>query len=323
MSARSNKMNQTKKMSAGKITGFVFLGLFVLFVFSGGCFFLGIFAGGLGATGQGGIGLSATANSIYVIDMEGVISGSESTGLLAQATVTPEYMIEQFVAAERNPGVRAILIRVNSGGGSSAASQEIFEELKKVKKPVVVSVGDVCASGAYYISCAADKIVANRSSAVGSIGVILQVPNFEELYKKLGIDYTTIKQGKYKDAGSTDRQLTEEEKALLEEQTFRIYEQFIQDVAESRSLPVEKVKDIATGWVYLGTEAKGLGLIDVIGTYKDAEIIAAELGGIKGAPNIIKMQQFNLFDVLMGYYLGQRLPGIPDIGQDQAYPVYK
>jgi protease-4 len=316
-------MNQAKKMSAGKIVGFVFLGLFVLFIFSGGCFFLGIFAGSFGSTGQGGIGIAATANSIYVIDLEGTISGTESTGLLGQATVTPEYMIEQFVAAEKNPGVRAILIRVNSGGGSSAASQEIFEELKKVKKPVVVSIGDVCASGAYYISCAADRIVANRSSAVGSIGVILQVPNFEELYEKLGIEYTTIKQGKYKDAGSTDRPLTEEEKDLLEEQTFRIYEQFIQDVAETRDLPVEKVREIATGWVYLGTEAKEIGLVDMIGTYKDAERIAAELGGIMGEPNILKQQQFSFFDILMGYYLGKGVRSILDQGGQQDYPVYK
>jgi protease-4 len=316
-------MNQSKKMSAGKIIGFVFLGLFVLFLFSGGCFFLGIFAGSFGTAGQGGLGMAAVGNSIYVIDMEGVISGTESAGLLSQATVTPEYMIDQFVAAEKNPGVRAILIRVNSGGGSSAASQEIFEELKKVKKPVVVSIGDVCASGAYYISCAADRIVANRSSAVGSIGVILQVPNYEELYEKLGIEYTTIKQGKFKDAGSTARLLTEEEKALLEEQTFKIYEQFIQDVAETRDLPVEKVKEIATGWVYLGTEAKDLGLIDDTGTYKDAERIAAELGGIKGEPNILKQQQFNLFDMLMGYYLGRGLPDLTGLGQEQAYPVYR
>ncbi len=299
-------MNQAKKMSTGKIVGFVFLGLFVLFLFSGGCFFLGIFAGSLGTTMQGGMGITTGANSIYVIDMEGVIAGTESSGLFGQVTITPEYMIEQLLAAERNPGVRAILIRVNSGGGSSAASQEIFEELKKVKKPVVVSVGDVCASGAYYISCAADKIVANRSSSVGSIGVILQVPNLEELYKKLGIEYTTIKQGKYKDAGSSDRQLTQEEKNLLEEQTFKIYEQFINDVAESRGLPVEKVKEIATGWVYLGTEAKEIGLVDVIGTYKDAERIAAELGGIKGEPNLVsRQQQFNLLDILLGYYFGQ------------------
>lgn len=323
MDVRSNNMNQAKKMSAGKIVGFVFLGLFVLFIFSGGCFFLGIFAGSFGSTGQGGIGIAATANSIYVIDLEGTISGTESTGLLGQATVTPEYMIEQFVAAEKNPGVRAILIRVNSGGGSSAASQEIFEELKKVKKPVVVSIGDVCASGAYYISCAADRIVANRSSAVGSIGVILQVPNFEELYEKLGIEYTTIKQGKYKDAGSTDRPLTEEEKDLLEEQTFRIYEQFIQDVAETRDLPVEKVREIATGWVYLGTEAKEIGLVDMIGTYKDAERIAAELGGIMGEPNILKQQQFSFFDILMGYYLGKGVRSILDQGGQQDYPVYK
>jgi len=298
-------VNERKKMSAGKIIGFVFLGLFVLFLFSGGCFTLGIFAGGLGTALQDGGGLYGTSNAIYVINMEGIISGSATASIFGQATVTPEYMTEQFETAEETPGIKAILIRVNSNGGSPAASQEIFEELKKVKKPVVVSVSDICASGAYYISCAADKIIANRSSSVGSIGVILQVPNLEKLYEKIGIEYTTIKQGKYKDVGSSDRPLTEEEKQLFKEQTFKIYEQFVADVAKSRDLPVEKVREIATGWLYLGTEAKALGLIDDIGTYKDAEEIAAKLGGIEGKPNIISPQRFDLFDMLLDSYLGQ------------------
>lgn len=293
--------DQSKKMSAGKIVGFIFLGLFILFIFSGSCFMMGIFAGGtfsgIGKTS----GMVAGADSVYLIRLEGVISGTQSSGLLGTAAVTPEYIIDQLNEAEKNPNIKAVLIRVNSGGGSAAASQEIFEELKKMKKPVIVSVGDVCASGAYYISCAADKIVANRTSSVGSIGVILQITNLEGLYEKLGIDYTTIKQGKYKDVGSSDRQITEEESRLFEEQTFKIYNQFIKDVSESRGISEEKVKEIATGWVYLGTEAKELGLIDEIGTYKDAEKIAAQLGGIKGEPNIVTKKQINFLDMFLSY----------------------
>ena len=191
-----------------------------------------------------------------------------------------------------------------------------------MKKPVVVTIGDVCASGAYYIACAADLIVANRSSSVGSIGVILQVANLEELYKKLGIKYTTIKQGEYKDIGSSSRPMTAREEELLKSQTFKIYEQFISDVSESRNIPVEKVKEIATGWVYLGTEALEIGLIDQIGTYKDAEKIAAELGGIKGEPNIIKKQPFNLFDLLFNYYINNATAKIMDILSYEKQPVF-
>jgi protease IV len=311
-----------KKMSAGRIVGFVFLGLFVLCLFSSACFIGGFALGGLRNAITGG-SMASGAESIYLIRMEGVISGSQSSGLLGGTSITPESIIEQLISAEKNPGVKAIIIRVNSGGGSAAASQEIFEELKKIKKPVVVSVGDICASGAYYISCAADKIVANRSSSIGSIGVIMQITNLEELYKKLGITYTTIKAGKYKDAGSSDRPLTAEEQGLLQEQTFKVYDQFINDVAQSRNIPVEKVKEIATGWVYLGTEALDLGLIDKIGTYKDAEMIAAELAGIKGEPNIIGATQFNIWDMFLNYSLGQLANRILGLYENQAAAVFK
>ncbi len=240
--------------------------------------------------------------------------------MLGGAAITPEYVIGQLIEAEKNANVRAILLRVNSGGGSAAASQEIFEELKKVDKPVVVSVSDICASGAYYIACAADKIVANRSSSVGSIGVIMQIPNLEELYKKVGIKYTTIKQGKYKDVGSSDRPLTAEEEQLLRDQTFKIYEQFIKDVSDSRKIPIQKVREIATGWVYLGTEALDLGLIDNIGTYKDAEKLAAQLGGIKGEPIIIGSQQNTLIDNLLSYYFSQAINKIINLKAVQQYP---
>ncbi len=132
----------------------------------------------------------------------------------------------------------------------------------------------------------------------------MQIPNFENLYEKLGIKYTTIKQGKFKDVGSPDRPITEEEIRLLEAQLKEIYRQFITDVAEARNMDAGEVEELATGWVFLGTEALELGLIDGIGNYKDAINIAAELGGIKGEPNVIRQELgFSLMDLILGYYL--------------------
>jgi protease-4 len=267
-------------------------------MFLAGCFLISFFGGSFGRTSYN------AGDSVYEIRLEGVISGEQYSGLLGGQTVTPEYIIGQLDAAESNPSVKAILIRVNSPGGSPSASQEIYEEIRKIEKPVVVSVSETCASGAYYISCAADKIIANRSSSVGSIGVIMQIPNYEDLYEKLGIKYTTIKQGKYKDIGSTDRPITAEEKKLLEAQVKEIYKQFISDVAEARNMEISEVEELATGWVFLGTEALDLGLIDGIGNYKDAIDIAAKLGGIEGEPVVIKEEtSYSLMDMILGYFI--------------------
>ena len=285
------------RLSTGKIVGIVILCVFVLFIFSAGCFLIGLFSRSFGSTTYG------AGDSVYEIRLEGVISAEQYSGLLGGETVTPEYIIGQLDAAEKNPGVKAILIRVNSPGGSPSASQEIYEEIMKMEKPVVVSVSETCASGAYYISSAADRIIANRSSSVGSIGVIMQIPNYEDLYEKLGIKYTTIKEGKYKDIGSSDRPITAEERKLLEAQVKEIYRQFISDVAEARDMEISKVEELATGWVFLGTEALDLGLIDGIGNYKDAIDIAAELGGIEGEPVVIRQEtSYSLMDMILGYF---------------------
>ena len=295
------------RWGTGKIVGVAPICIFVLCTFSGGCFFIGLLTRNLG-------GASYTmGNSVYEIRLEGVISAEKYSGLglFGGATVTPEEIISQLDEAGENPNVKAILFRVNSPGGSAAASQEIYEELKKVEKPVVVSVSEVCASGAYYIASAADRIVANRASSVGSIGVICQIPNYEDLYEKLGIEYTTIKQGKFKDVGSSDRPVTEEEKSLLEAQLKEIYWQFISDVAESRNMDVSDVEDLATGWVFLGTEALDLGLIDEIGNYKDAINIAAQLGGIEGEPNVTRQKVgYSFMDLILGYYLNSAISRI-------------
>jgi len=287
---------KSKRLSGGAIAGVVIGSLLVLCIFCSCAFGTGLFIGYIGKSGD-----FSTADAVYQIDFEGEISDSSSGTLLTTGGIT----VEQFVAwlndAVKDNSVKAILIRVDSPGGIATASQEMYEELKKVEKPVLISVSNICASGAYYVACAADKIMANKTSEIGSIGVIMQVPNLEGLYDKLGIKYTTIKQGKYKDAGSTDRELTDEEKALLEEQTRQIYELFIADVAAGRKLDLSKVRDLATGWVYLGEEAKKLGLIDEIGTYSDAVKEAAKMGKIEGEPRIIKGSSQSFLDVLSGY----------------------
>ncbi len=305
-----------KKRSVGKIIGITILCIFVLFLFSGACFVFGLITGSVDSSRY------ISGGSIYEIRLEGVISASKYSGLFGEASVTPEEIIGKLKAAQEDSNVKAILIRVNSPGGSAAASQEIYEELKKVEKPVVVSVSDICASGAYYVACAADKIVANRSSSVGSIGVIMQITNLEELYEKIGIKYTTIKQGKYKDVGSPDRPLTAEEKKMLEDQTKEIYQQFISDVAESRGMNIDKVRELATGWVFIGSEAIKLGLIDEVGTYNDAIKLASELGGIEGEPNIISEEEASIWNLILKYYFGLISGKILNL-QYSYYPIFK
>ncbi len=220
--------------------------------------------------------------SVALIRIEGEISASEGS----IGAVTPERIIEEIRWAEKNDKIKAILLRINSPGGTAAASQEIFTELKRAKKPVVASIADVGASGAYWIACGADKIVAAPSSAVGSIGVIITLPNLKGLLDKLGITYIVITKGKYKDIGNPARPLTEEEKKVLDQQAGIIYQDFIESVAESRGLSVEEVEKYATGLTYLGSQAKKMGLVDQLGNYTDAVKLAAKLGKIKGEPEV-------------------------------------
>lgn len=266
--------------------------------------FLGVCAGlaallALVSTGSASVPIGKKA--VAVIHVSGVIASSPQSGLLsASATATPESLISQLRQADNDSKVGAVLLRVDSPGGSAAASQEIFKEVKRMKKPVVVSIADIGASGAYYVACGADEIMASPASSVGSIGVIIQIANLEELYKKLGIQYVTIKQGKYKDMGSGDRPLTEEERKLLEQETQEVYEQFINDVASSRDISKDKVRELATGQTWNGSKAKELKLIDSIGNYRDALKKAGKLGGIDGEPEIVSYDQTSIWDILAG-----------------------
>lgn len=229
-----------------------------------------------------------TGEAVALIHLDGIIAG---TGSIYSGIITPEYFADQLEQAEADTRVRAILIRVDSPGGTVAASQEIAMEVARASKPIVVSVGDICASGAYMVSAQCDEIIAAPTSSVGSIGVIAQIPNVAGLLDTLGIEFTVLTAGEYKDAGSPYRSMTETETALFEEYIDVSYREFIRMVAEGRSLPEEQVEEMATGWIWPGVVAEEMGLVDSIGTYSDALERAAELGGIDGRPAVVTYRE--------------------------------
>jgi len=203
--------------------------------------------------------------------------------------VESEPIIDKIIKFRKSKRVKAIVLRINSPGGMVAPSQEIYQEIKKAckEKKVIVSMESVAASGGYYIACTADKIVANPGTLVGSIGVILQIENIEELLNKIGLRRKVVKSGKYKDIGSITRPMTEEEEAILQEFSDDIYNQFVDAVAEGRGMKREEVLKIADGRIFTGAQAIGLGLVDRLGNLQDAISIAGEMVGIEGEPKVI------------------------------------
>ena len=231
-------------------------------------------------------GCSVVGNKVAVIPLSGPIQ-RESMGLLfGGQVITPELVRRQLDRVKKDTMVRAVVLQIESPGGSVAACQEILEEIGKLDRPVVVSMGDVVASGGYYISARADKIVALPGTLTGSIGVIAEVPNIKGLYDKLGIEIEVFKEGKHKDMYAGLRELTPEERELMQAITEQLYNQFIDVVAEGRNLDRNKVKELATGQLYTGVQAKSLGLVDELGGLDAAIAAAAKLAGIE-QPEIV------------------------------------
>ena len=214
-------------------------------------------------------------------DLIGVI---HITGVISD----PEPTLKQLRAFEKKENIKAVIVRINSPGGSVGPSQEIYSQLKKLNKkiPVVASLSSIAASGGYYIAVGAKHIVANPGTITGSIGVIMHKPNISGLLKKIGIKATVIKSGALKDLGNITRDLTDEEKAVLESVLHDIHSQFIQAVSESRQLPLDQVRQIADGRIFTGRQAKGLHLIDTLGNFSDAVDKASQLGNIQGTPQL-------------------------------------
>jgi len=197
-----------------------------------------------------------------------------------------------------------VVVRIDSPGGGVAASQEIYEELKKLdaKKPVIASLSSLAASGGYYVAIGARTIVANPGTLTGSIGVIMQLADLQRLYNFIKVSPITIKSGKFKDIGSTSRDMTEEERRILQKLSDDIHSQFKGHIAESRKLPIAEVEKLADGRIFSGAQAKELKLVDEIGNFEDAVDIAAKAAGIKGKPKLYypEVKKDGLFKLLMG-----------------------
>jgi protease-4 len=242
-------------------------------------------------------GVTSTGNiwedGVALVRIEGeIVSGKETEfGLTTSSNAYSESIIEQLERADSDPAVKAIVLRVNSPGGGIVATDEIYSALKGLEKPVVVSMGEMAASGGYYVSCAAREILANPETLTGSIGVISTVPNFEELLNKIGIEMLVIKSGTRKDELSPYRQPTEEEIAHWQAIIDEAYEQFLGVVVAGRDLDPEKARELADGRVYTGQQALDLGLVDRLGNLPDAIKVAAELGGIEGEPRVIEYER--------------------------------
>ncbi len=207
------------------------------------------------------------------------------TGLIAESDAT----IDQLKKFAKDDSVKAIVLRINSPGGGVGPSQEIYEEVRKLKgkKPVVSSMGAVAASGGYYIACGAQKIYANPGTITGSIGVIMQFVNVKDLIDKIGVKGVVVKSGELKDAGSPFRDMTPEERLYLQSVIDNVHGQFVHAVAEGRKLDVEAVRKIADGRVFSGEQAKALGLVDVLGNQEDAVAEAARMAKIEGEPRVV------------------------------------
>jgi protease-4 len=269
---------------------------------------------GLTSTGaaQNEVHLSGPASgpAVAVIDINGeIVSGSSGTIGTSSLAVSDD-IIPLVKRAAADSEVKAILLRINSPGGSVVASDQIYHALKGCGKPIVVSMGELTASGGYYISMAGQYLIANANTLTGSIGVISEFPEASQLMKNLGVTVAVIKSGQVKDIGSMYRPMTDEEKALWQKVIDETYESFVQIVADGRKMPVEKVRALADGRVFTGRQALALGLVDALGYEEDAVVKAAELGGIKGTPRVVRLSppSASLLSLLSGRFSQSILP---------------
>ena len=226
---------------------------------------------------------------VAVINIEGtIVCGADSKENLFQHAngVTSGTIMKQIREAAADDSVKALVLRIDSGGGSATAAEEVGRELLRFKeqtqKPIVATMGNTGASASYWIAaCASDKIYANATTLTGSIGVYMPYMNTEELFKKIGITSDKIKSGPYKDIMSNDRPMTTEEKQILQNIVDEIYDQFVYTVSAGRRMETSKVRAIADGRIYTGRQAKNIGLVDELGDYYDALAAAGTLAKIK------------------------------------------
>ena len=240
---------------------------------------------------------------VAIIRIEGVITDSRET-------------IEELRRFRDNPSIKAVVLRIDSPGGGVVPSQEIHTEVLKARKggrlKVVASMGNLAASGGYYIAAATDRIVANPGTLTGSIGVIMELANVRGLLEKVGVQSVVIKSGRYKDLASPFRAMSKEDRVLLQHVLDDVHDQFIQAVAAGRALNVEEVRPLADGRIFTGRQARTAKLVDELGDLQDAIKLAARMVGIEGEPRVVEpRKRFSLRDLLENSFLGRVAPVMP------------
>ena len=231
----------------------------------------------------GGISLLISSLISHSVKTD-IFSSKEGVGIieLKGLMVSSEQILKDLRKFRNNPDVKSIVLRIESPGGAVGAAQEIYREVKRTsgQKPVVASMGSMGASGGYYAALGADNIIANPGTMTGSIGVIVKFPNLEGLFEKIGYKSEVIKSGPLKDVGASDRPLNEEERILMQDLIDNVYNQFVRDIAAARDMPEETISELADGRIFTGEQALAVGLIDNLGNFTDAIVLAAELGGL-------------------------------------------
>lgn len=218
----------------------------------------------------------AIGDRIGVIEVVGPIMSSDRT-------------VQAIVDFRTDDSIKGVLIRVDSPGGGVGPSQEIYTEVSRLAeaKPVVVSMGSVAASGGYYVSLPAHKVVANPGTLTGSIGVIMGFTNYQDLLEKIGLKSDVIKSGEHKDIGSPVRPMTEEDRQILQALIDDVHQQFVEHVAAGRDLEFEAASELADGRIYNGRQAKEAGLVDELGNFRDALTLLSSMASIEGEPNLV------------------------------------
>lgn len=258
----------------------IWIGMVVLFI-------MALMVGILSDVKKGDNAIRGGTDYVAVIRIDGAIVGGPRNDVLfgASGMTTSEQIMYEMEKARKDNRAKAVLIRINSPGGSTGATQEIAEEMDKIKsagKPIIISMGDTCASAGYWIASKGDYIFANPATLTGSIGVYMEYTNVEELMNKLGIHSEKIKSGEHKDIMSMYRPMTPEENQMIQQMVDDIYAQFISTVADGRQMDIEKVKKIADGRILTGKQAMDLGLVDAMGNYYDALSYAGGRAGLDG-----------------------------------------
>ena len=258
------------------------------------------------------------ATGVVLSVLDGAWPGGEKVAVvrIEGVIVDSREAIEELRKFRDNPSIKAIVLRIDSPGGGVVASQEIHSEVLKTraegKAKVVTSMGNLAASGGYYIAAATDRIVANPGTLTGSIGVIMELANVQGLMEKVGVQSVVIKSGKHKDLASPFRTMSAEDRALLQSVLDDVHDQFIQAVAAGRAMKVEQVRDLADGRVFTGRQAKTARLVDELGDLQDAIKLAGKMVGIAGEPRVVETRKrFSLRDLLGNFFDGKVSAIIP------------